>query len=85
MGYSAERNRVIKKKFMKNNQINFFKSGDFNTILKPLGEDFKTFREERIVKIDKYEIKETSKELDIGVFGWYAISFLSLFINKCFT
>jgi len=58
---------------MKNNQINFFKSGDFNTVLKPLGEDLKTFREERIVKIEKYEIKETSKELEIGVFGWYAI------------
>jgi len=58
---------------MKNNQINFFKSGDFNTVLKPLGEDLKTFREERIVKIDKYEIKETSKELEIGIYGWYAI------------
>ena len=39
---------------MKNNQINFFKSGDFNTVLKPLQEDLKTFREERIVKIEKY-------------------------------
>ena len=58
---------------MKNNQINFFKSGDFNTVLKPLGDDFKTFREERIVKIDHYEIKESSKELEIGVYGWYAI------------
>ena len=64
---------LFKKKFMKNNQINFFKSGDFNTVLKPLGEDLKTFREERIVKIDNYEIKETSKELEIGIYGWYAI------------
>ena len=54
---------------MKNNQINFFKSGDFNTVLKPLGEDLKTFREERVVKIDNYEIKETSKELEIGIYG----------------
>ena len=58
---------------MKNNQINFFNSRDFNTILKPLDEDLKSFREERIVKIENYEIKERAKELDIGIFGWYAI------------
>ena len=58
---------------MKNNQINFFKSGDFNSVLKPLEEDLKTFREKRIVKIENFEVKETAKELNIGIFGWYAI------------
>tara|TARA_Y100001978_G_scaffold113447_1_gene101209 strand:- start:17092 stop:18438 length:1347 start_codon:yes stop_codon:yes gene_type:complete len=58
---------------MKNNQINFFKSRDFNTIVKPLAEDLKTFREERIVKIENYEVKKSEKELEIGIFGWYAI------------
>ena len=58
---------------MKNNQINFFKSGDFNSVLKPLEEDLKTFREKRIVKIENFEVQETSKELNIGIFGWYAI------------
>ena len=51
---------------MENKQINFFKSRDFNSVLKP-------FREESVVKIDKYEIKETSKDLNLGLFGWYAI------------
>ena len=58
---------------MKNNQINFFKSGDFNSVLKPLEEDLKTFREKRIVKIENFEVQETAKELNIGIFGWYAI------------
>jgi len=58
---------------MKNNQINFFKSKDFNSVLKPLEEDLKSFRENRIVKIEKYEIKESAKELSIGLYGWYAI------------
>ena len=58
---------------MKNNQINFFKSGDFNSVLKPLEEDLKTFREKRLVKIDNFEVKETAQELNIGIFGWYAI------------
>ena len=51
---------------MENNQINFFKSRDFNSLLKPL-------REERLIKIDNYEIKESSKELKVGVLGWYSI------------
>ena len=51
---------------MENNQFHFFKSSDFNSILKPL-------REETIVKIEKYENKEVSKDLDIGIFGWYAV------------
>ena len=58
---------------MNNNQINFFKSKEFNTLLKPVREDLKSFREERIVKIDNFEIKETDKELSIGIYGWYAI------------
>ena len=64
---------LFKNRFMKNNQINFFNSKEFNTLLKPLSEDLKTFREERIVKIEKYEIKKNEKELNIGIFGWYAI------------
>tara|TARA_B100001029_G_scaffold174139_1_gene173888 strand:+ start:494 stop:703 length:210 start_codon:yes stop_codon:yes gene_type:complete len=51
---------------MENNQFNFFKSPELNSILKPL-------REERIVKIEKYETKQLSKELKIGIFGWYAV------------
>ena len=58
---------------MKNNQINFFKSKDLNSVLSPLGEDLKTFREKRIVKIENYEVKESAKELNIGIYGWYAI------------
>ena len=51
---------------MKNNQFNFFKSRELNSVLNPL-------REERIVKIEKYENKEVSKDLKIGIFGWYAV------------
>ena len=58
--------RLFKIKFMENNQFNFFKSPELNSILKPL-------REERIVKIEKYETKQLAKELEIGIFGWYAV------------
>ncbi len=51
---------------MENNQINFFKYRDVNPFLKPLTED-------RLVKIDKYDLKETAKQLDIGLFGWYSV------------
>ena len=51
---------------MENKQINFFKSRDFNSILKP-------FKEERIVNIEKLEVKEGKKNLNIGLFGWYSI------------
>ncbi|MBO6975595.1 MAG: aromatic ring-hydroxylating dioxygenase subunit alpha [Prochlorococcus marinus CUG1435] len=51
---------------MENRQINFFKSKDFNTALKP-------FKKGTVVKIDSFDIRENQKELKIGLFGWYAI------------
>jgi len=51
---------------MENRQINFFKSKDFNTVLKP-------FKKGTVVKIDSFDIRENQKELNIGLFGWYAI------------
>ena len=51
---------------MENRQINFFKSRDFNSVLKP-------FKEERVVKIEKLEIRNNVNNLNIGVYGWYAI------------
>jgi len=51
---------------MENNNINFFKSKDFNTALKP-------FKKGTVVKIDSLDIKESRNELKIGLFGWYAI------------
>ena len=51
---------------MENRQINFFKSKDFNTVLKP-------FKKGTVVKIDSLDIRENQNELKIGLFGWYAI------------
>ncbi len=51
---------------MENKQINFFKSKEFNTVLKP-------FKKGTVVKIDAYDIRETKQELNIGLYGWYAI------------
>ena len=51
---------------MENRQINFFKSKDFNTVLKP-------FKKGTVVKIDSFDIRENQNELKIGLFGWYAI------------
>ena len=51
---------------MENRQINFFKSKDFNTVLKP-------FKKGTVVKIDSFEIRENQKDLNIGLYGWYAI------------
>ena len=51
---------------MENRQINFFKSKDFSTVLKPL-------KKGTVVKIDSFDIRETQKELNIGLYGWYAI------------
>ena len=51
---------------MENKQINFFKSKDFNTALKP-------FKKGTVVKIDSFDIRESQKELKIGLYGWYAI------------
>ena len=51
---------------MENRQINFFKSKDFNTVLKPL-------KKGTVVKIDAFDIRESQKELKIGLYGWYAI------------
>ena len=51
---------------MENKQINFFKSKDFNTVLKP-------FKKGTVVKIDSFDIRENHKELNIGLYGWYAI------------
>ena len=51
---------------MENRQINFFKSKDFNTVLKP-------FKKGTVVKIDSFDIRESQKELKIGLYGWYAI------------
>ena len=54
---------------MENRQINFFKSKDFNTVLKP-------FKKGTVVKIDSFDIRENKKDLNIGLFGWYAICLL---------
>jgi len=51
---------------MENRQINFFKSKDLNTVLKP-------FKKGTLVKIDSFDIRENLNELKIGLFGWYAI------------
>ncbi len=51
---------------MENRQINFFKSKDFNTVLKP-------FKKGTVVKIDTFDIRESKKELNIGLYGWYAV------------
>ena len=51
---------------MENKQINFFKSKDFNTVLKP-------FKKGTVIKIDNLEIREREKDLNIGLYGWYAI------------
>ena len=51
---------------MENRQINFFKSKDFNSVLKPL-------KKGTVVKIDNLEVRESQKELNIGLYGWYAI------------
>ncbi len=51
---------------MENKQINFFKSKDLNTVLKP-------FEKGSVVKIDPFDIKENQKDLNIGLLGWYAI------------
>jgi len=39
---------------MENRQINFFKSKDFNTVLKPL-------KKGTVVKIDSFDIRENQK------------------------
>ncbi len=51
---------------MENRQINFFKSKDLSTVLKP-------FKKGTVVNIDSFEIRESQKELNIGLLGWYAI------------
>ena len=51
---------------MENRQINFFKSKDFNAVLKP-------FKKGTVVKIDSFDLRESKKELNIGLYGWYAI------------
>ena len=51
---------------MENKQINFFKAKDINTVLKP-------FKKGTVVSIDNLEIRERQKELEIGLYGWYAI------------
>ncbi len=51
---------------MENKQINFFKSKDLNTVLKP-------FEKGSVVKIDSFDFRENKNDLNIGLFGWYAI------------
>ena len=51
---------------MENKQINFFKAKDIDTVLKP-------FKKGTVVSIDNLEIRERQKELEIGLYGWYAI------------
>tara|TARA_Y100001970_G_C14230857_1_gene858544 strand:- start:1837 stop:3159 length:1323 start_codon:yes stop_codon:yes gene_type:complete len=51
---------------MDNRQINFFKTKDFNTVLKP-------FKKGTVVNIDTFDIRDNKKELNIGLYGWYAI------------
>ena len=51
---------------MENRQINFFKSKDFNGVLKP-------FKKGAEVKIETLDEKISQNELNIGLYGWYAI------------
>ena len=51
---------------MEDRQINFFKSKDLNSVLKPL-------KEGTIVNIDKLEVRNRHKDLDLGLYGWYSI------------
>jgi len=51
---------------MENRQINFFKSKDLNTVLKP-------FKKGTVVKIDAFDVRESQQELNLGLYGWYAI------------
>ena len=51
---------------MENRQINFFKSKDFNTVLKPL-------KKGTVVKIDSFDIRENQKELNIWFELWKCI------------
>ena len=51
---------------MENKQINFFKTKDINTVLKP-------FKKGTVVNIDNLEVREKQKELKLGLYGWYAI------------
>ena len=51
---------------MDNRQINFFKSKDLNTVLKP-------FKKGTVVNIDSLDVRESPNELKIGLFGWYSI------------
>ena len=51
---------------MENKQINFFKAKDINTVLKP-------FKKGTLVNIDNLEVRGRQKELNIGLYGWYAI------------
>ena len=51
---------------MDNRQINFFKSKNINTVLKP-------FKKGTVLEIDNQDIRENQKELNIGLYGWYAI------------
>ena len=51
---------------MENRQINFFKPKDFNTVLKP-------FKKGTLVKLDKLDVREPERELNVGLYGWYAI------------
>ena len=62
---------------MENRQINFFKSKDFNTVLKP-------FKKGTVVKIDSLDIRESQNELKIGLHGWYAISPSKELNNYCY-
>ena len=50
---------------MENKQINFFKVKDINTVLKP-------FKKDTLVNIDNLEVRGRQKELNIGLYGWYA-------------
>ena len=59
---------------MENRQINFFKSKDFNGVLKP-------FKKGTEVKIDNVDENSKQNELNIGLYGWYAIC-PSVEVNK---
>ena len=51
---------------MENKQINFFKSKDFNNVLKP-------FKKGTVVNIENLEVRQRKEELNVGLYGWYAI------------
>ena len=49
----------------------FIRNWLFTWVIVP--KDKQSFKKGTVVKIDSFDIRETQKDLNIGLFGWYAI------------